>query len=518
MRQPFLIAFLLVVLSVFGKTLGAATTASEILDQARSLVANREYQKAAAMLEEVLPGSTAADRGELIGLLRQAYQNLISQAEVSGKDREAEEYRDNLAILEQDPAKPTANSGRRRARLMPPTHHFRCRPRPRLPRDRKRRILSVFPDCRRAPINSLSRNRARCRNPLPCRPSRAPVRQGPLRIRSSRHPTKSRLAAIRLRGPGTEFGSAGDATTARRAGEEPHPRPDQDGEMTAGSTKPLSSNSELAQADRWFTDKKYTPAGVAYARLAAQNQLPARRKQIWAYCRWVAVVALINAHPHTDREWDDIEEEIRSIQKLTPGNWYGEYLLNRVAEARRGGRGSARAGKLVVRGSAPDEKPSPRFPRLLAGAKPAPSSPQAATSGGAGEQLLGLPTAAAPQDRQPEPEPAAPSGAVLDPDGDNESQACSPAGAGPGATIRPGKRFQNGGKHSPRPCPCHGTFARPRTFGFIIPIPPRPRRRPRLPRQFAPNKSGDGEARLRACPGRPCVISTSIRLPKTSPS
>ena len=110
MRQAFLIALMLVVLSVFGKTLGAATGASEILDQARTLVANREYQKAAALLEEGLPGSPPADRGDMIGLLRQAYQNLINQAEASGKAREAAEYRDNLAILEQVPARPCVNA------------------------------------------------------------------------------------------------------------------------------------------------------------------------------------------------------------------------------------------------------------------------------------------------------------------------------------------------------------------------------------------------------------------------
>jgi len=80
-------------------------------------------------------------------------------------------------------------------------------------------------------------------------------------------------------------------------------------------------------------DKKYAEAGQAYARLAAQNQLPEQRRQVWAYCRWVAVVALINAHPQSDREWDDIEQELRSIEKLTPRNWYGDYLQKRVAEA-----------------------------------------------------------------------------------------------------------------------------------------------------------------------------------------
>ena len=189
----------------------------------------------------------------------------------------------------------------------------------------------------------------------------------------------------------------------------------------------MSSDSELTQADRWFTDKKYAQAGQAYARLAAQHQLPAQRKQVWAYCRWVAVVALINAHPRTDREWDEIEREVRSIQKLTPGNWYGEYLQNRVAEARRGGRGSARAGKLVVRGSAPDENPQPRFPRLFARARSSAVSTQQATSGGAAEQPLGLPLAAASQDSHAEPEPIAPSGRAPEPESDPARELGSPS-------------------------------------------------------------------------------------------
>ncbi len=111
MRQVFSIARLLPVLCIYCGTLGAATAASEILDQARTLVANREYQKSAAVLEEGLSAATAAERGEMVGLLRQVYRNLINQAEASGKAREAAEYRDNLAILGQASGTPTANPG-----------------------------------------------------------------------------------------------------------------------------------------------------------------------------------------------------------------------------------------------------------------------------------------------------------------------------------------------------------------------------------------------------------------------
>ncbi len=157
------------------------------------------------------------------------------------------------------------------------------------------------------------------------------------------------------------------------------------------------------------------------------------------------MVAVINAHPRSDREWDDIEQEIRSIQKLTPGNWYGEYLQNRVAETRRG-RGSARAGKLVVRGSAPDENPPPKFPRFLAQARPAPVSPQAAISGGAGEQPLGLPGTAVPQDSPPQPQPEAPSGGSPTAGDDQASLQGNPAGAVP--VQQPGQESGAGAAES----------------------------------------------------------------------
>ena len=123
-----------------------------------------------------------------------------------------------------------------------------------------------------------------------------------------------------------------------------------------------AADSDLSQADRLFTAKKYEDAGRIYARLAASNRLPAQRKQVWAYCRWVAVVARMNAPPKTNREWDDIEQEILSVQRLVPGNWYGEYLQNRVIEARRA---AGRSGRLVVRGSAPEDSPPRKFPRIL---------------------------------------------------------------------------------------------------------------------------------------------------------
>src|SRR5262249_5275337 len=48
-----------------------------------------------------------------------------------------------------------------------------------------------------------------------------------------------------------------------------------------------------------------------------------------------------------------------SIQRLTPGNWYGEYLISKIAEARRSRRrGGGNSDNVVVRGSSPED-PAP---------------------------------------------------------------------------------------------------------------------------------------------------------------
>ena len=192
----------------------------------------------------------------------------------------------------------------------------------------------------------------------------------------------------------------GDAVPPENALAEPAEAGPAETPSQAHQTAP-SSDSDLIEADRLFTEKKYEEAGRSYARMAARNRLPAERKPVWAYCRWVAVVARINAPPKTTREWDEIEQEVKSIQRLTPGNWYGEYLQNRVAEARRGGKSSTRAGRLVVRGSNPDEPAPRKLPRLLGRSRSEPSSPPASPAGNSA-QPLGLPPA--------EPVEAAPDG------------------------------------------------------------------------------------------------------------
>ncbi len=219
--------------------------------------------------------------------LRQAYQNLINQAEASGKAREAAEYRDNLAILEQVPARPSVNAAS-------PNPAHAPDPSPALP-------ASAATDPRPQPADSLPIPRSSASpdqqpfkepsslpDPPPYRPSRDPVRPAPILIRSSRHRRRSRLAAFQLCRPGG-IREIGDATTPAKAAEEPHSRPEHDGETPAGSTQPSSRIQNWSRRIDGSRTRNTSKPGQAYARLAAQNQLPVRRKQVWAYCRWVAV-------------------------------------------------------------------------------------------------------------------------------------------------------------------------------------------------------------------------------------
>ena len=98
-------------------------------------------------------------------------------------------------------------------------------------------------------------------------------------------------------------------------------------------------------------------AGRIYAALDREHRLPAQRSHHWAYCRWVDLVRRINANPTTAEEWASIDAEIKSVQKLSPNNWYGEYLRNCVAERSRGARRPA-SDQVVLRGSAPEEPPA----------------------------------------------------------------------------------------------------------------------------------------------------------------
>lgn len=137
-----------------------------------------------------------------------------------------------------------------------------------------------------------------------------------------------------------------DASTGEVVAEEPAVDPDEEA---------------LLGADDAFRAREYADAGRIYAELAGRNHLPESRRDAWAYCRYVDVVRRINAGPRGRDEWSKIHAEIAQIRRLSPRNWYGEYLRNLVAE--RSGIGRSNPKRVILRGSSPDESaPTRRRP------------------------------------------------------------------------------------------------------------------------------------------------------------
>ena len=139
----------------------------------------------------------------------------------------------------------------------------------------------------------------------------------------------------------------------------------------------------IEAADSAFVAKRYDEAGRAYSALDKARKLPPDRKDHWAYCRAVDVVRRINARPASQAEWAAIDHEIETIRALSPSNWFAEYLRNRAAERNPGGRSSKpqRSGKVVVRGSSPEEDPAPSAPQPRSKPEPPPAAGPAPKSG-----------------------------------------------------------------------------------------------------------------------------------------
>jgi len=106
----------------------------------------------------------------------------------------------------------------------------------------------------------------------------------------------------------------------------------------------------------------------------------------------VDVVRRLNARPQTAQEWESIESEVQSIQKLTPNSWYGEYLRNKVAETRRlNPRPAAQSDNQLVRGASSDEADTRKTPRLFGRLRRGAPSESNSEPAGAPEQPLDRP-------------------------------------------------------------------------------------------------------------------------------
>jgi hypothetical protein len=360
------------------------TTAAGTLAQARRLIEAKDYPSATVLLEDLLPDADLKDRPAILELLRKSYQVMARAAQAAGRDREAAHYLDNLAIIARShipaaPAKSAAPRPRKPAATKPLDAATEARPATAVaqsgPSSRNFSVIGAAQDSPAAPPPAPSPLPEPAKMPVP-----EPVPQSPQELAvpksAAANPTGEPRTPLKNDEPTLALAQPQDAppspakTSAVTTPSFPNKADAPSGQ--SGDINPSTAGPSLEEGDRLYKAGRYDEAGRCYAALARQNRLPARRTANWAYCRMVEVVRRVNARPKSAREWDAIEAEIVSIQRLTPHIWYGEYLRNKVAEVRRNGRRSlARADNLVVRGSAPDENQSQqeasprRFPRLL---------------------------------------------------------------------------------------------------------------------------------------------------------
>ncbi len=329
MHRPILAALRVAPLLLLAQI--AAAGNPKALDEAHRLLDRNEARAAAEILEAALP-TAASDRPALLQLLRQAYESAARQAEAAGKPRDAEQFRDNLAIL-----------------------------------NRKSSIKANPPA-----DETLQRASNEAIKQAESSPTRAPAETPP-----------DKVEAPNLLSP---------AEPAERV--EPSPLSSPPSAPTSPASpapKPIDGPGpgDVAEADAAFLAKTYDVAGRIYAALDREHRLPAQRRDHWAYCRWVDLVRRINANPTTAQEWASIDAEIKSVHKLSPNNWYGEYLRNCVAERSRGARRPP-SDQLVLRGSSPEE-PIVDKPGAIKAAPPrrpqgSPASPPAQPRQAAGSE------------------------------------------------------------------------------------------------------------------------------------
>ena len=389
MRQAFWVFTLAssVVVASPGDAVRAGSGPKDAIAQAREQIAKKNPKAAASVLEDALGDSRGDDREAILGLLKQSYKSLISEAQAAGRTDEAALYADDLAILEAPtgngsapapprdaPAPPVVVAGTSPPRIEPTPVPEPAKP-PIIPDVPSTPAPAPKPEPQDAPSIALPRSDksvARVGLDVPDSPPAADS-SPPL---DSLNAGDSAPASPTLAAPGKIAPAPKRAVSpppSQAAAEEippitAAPKPTRDDSVRTasnsagasraeggGPTPTISAGKNLGAADALFTQKKYEEAGKIYAELAAQGSLPSVRKKVWAYCRWAAVVARVNAHPRTAKEWDEIEKELQNIQVLTPGNWYGEYIRDRVSAARRGEQPSKRSGGLVVRGAAPEE-------------------------------------------------------------------------------------------------------------------------------------------------------------------
>ena len=328
--------------------------AGDVLDRARERLAHNDAPGAAALLEAALPGTAANDRSALVGLLRQAYETAARQAEAAGKAEEAETYRDNLAILDRG-VHHAAGSTASNSTTTGPTRDPAPGSSPPAPVKRlPSRSLDV-PSVAQAAGDPPS-----APGPPAQKSVTSPIEPLPQSKAVPDEAAGNAPSARPLADSGVVKASAGEAKPVTPVAAPPaaSPAPTAQPPVAAGLA---AIQVSVASADAAFVARHYDAAGAIYAALDARKALPADRRDHWAYCRAVEVVRRMNARPSTAGEWAAIDAEIEQIRRLSPNNWFAEYLRNRAMERNPGAR-TVRSNKVVVRGSSPEEPPGVTTP------------------------------------------------------------------------------------------------------------------------------------------------------------
>jgi hypothetical protein len=350
-------------------------TPAQAIARARALLARDDARGAVTLLQDALPDA-GADLGPMIVVLRQAYTRAADQAARAGRAAEAEEYREDLQILNR----------RMRGKPDTPTPSPRPMPAPKAEPAPKVEIPAIRPDPAPSPIarpasaprpdvgfEDAPPKPAESPSPTPLpvpEPSPAPAdpsRPDPLSIAipapvSDRQPMPSRPEPKRVAtAPAEADGSVARASVAADSTDRAAVRPS----LAAGTPAPApappgpSPAEILKAADTAYLKGLYLDANAQYAELAKLSLLPEGRKIHWAYCRSVEVVRRLKAKPTTAAEWAAIDREIAEIKALSPKYWYAEYLRNRAADMARGAAKPAQPKGRVIRGAMPDsDRPS----------------------------------------------------------------------------------------------------------------------------------------------------------------
>lgn len=416
---------------------------AEAIARARALIARDDAKGAVALLQDALP-TAGADLGPMIVVLRQAYTRAADQAAKAGRAAEAEEYREDLQILNRrmrgkpDEPRPTSRAEPapkveapaprpEPAAPAPPIpiakHDEPPRPRPEVgfedepPKPAESRAMAPIPtplpvveptptpvpSAGPAPPDPLSIAMPAAvpdREPSPSRPEpkRVANQTDPIALPAPTRPAQADAAVSRA-------SVANDRIPPRDAGDSPIQPALSTGDLVppAATEPPVRAPAGpnpaevLKAADTAYLKALYLDANVHYTSLAKMGQLPETRKIHWAYCRSVEVVRRLKAKPTSAADWADIDREIAEIKALSPKYWYAEYLRNRAADMSRGAAKPAPAKGRVIRGAMPEsDRPASDLRDLSRPAPAVPAQPPVGRLGKPGAFAMAVPSTDTP--------------------------------------------------------------------------------------------------------------------------